>query len=137
MVIPSSINEIEDQAFYGCSGLADDLGMVIINDILCYYCGTDETVVVPDNVRAISGHAFCECEKISSVIIPKTVTYIGTSAFRLCKRLTSVTIPNSVTSIDNDAFELCNMDNLMLKVHKGSYAMKYAKRKGINIEIIE
>jgi hypothetical protein len=26
------------------------------------------------------------------------------------------------------------MDNLMLKVHKGSYAMKYAKRKGINIE---
>ncbi len=88
LVIPNSVTEIGESAFYCCSGLT--------------------SVTIPNSVTSIGSHAFSGCSGLSSVTIPNSVTSIGSDAFYGCNGLTSVTIGNSVTSIGNSAFEFCS-----------------------------
>ena len=80
-------------------------------------------------------------DRVSKVTVSNSVISIGRLAFGVdfnkCCKLMSVTIPNNVSSIDSDAFWNCDNELLTLRVQKGSYAMKYAKRKGYSIEIVE
>ena len=88
LTIPSSVTEIDNNAFEGCSGLTN--------------------MTIPSSVTWISGEAFSGCSGLTSLVIPSSVTSIGESAFSGCSGLTSLTIPSSVTSIDNYAFEGCS-----------------------------
>ena len=87
LVIPNTVTEIKDYAFYNCTPLT--------------------SVTIPDSVTTIGSGAFYGCEKLSSIVIPDRVTRIGIGAFRGCTSLTSVTIPDSVTIIESYAFENC------------------------------
>ena len=119
-IIPSSVTEIGDDAFYGCSGLT--------------------SITIPSSVTEIGDRAFGACSGLASIkvassnsyydsrnncnaiierstneliagckntIIPSSVTEIGDDAFHGCFGLTSITIPNSVTEIGNSAFYFC------------------------------
>lgn len=44
---------------------------VIENGVLKKYSGSDEEVVIPDNVTAIGKEAFKNCRRIRKVVIPK------------------------------------------------------------------
>ena len=83
-----SVTSIEDNTFYGCSGLT--------------------SVTIPNSVTSIGNGAFYGCSGLTSVTIPNSVTSIGNWTFNGCSSLTSFTIPNSVTSIENYAFEGCS-----------------------------
>ncbi|MGN0092429.1 MAG: leucine-rich repeat domain-containing protein [Alistipes sp.] len=116
LVIPGSITEIGDYAFYYCTGLT--------------------SVTIPDSVTAIGQQAFSGCTGLKSFYgkfasndnrcliidgelqafapvgltaytIPDSVTAIGSGVFRSCTGLKSVTIGNSVTSIGNYALSGC------------------------------
>ena len=87
-IIPNSVTSIDDEAFYGCSGLI--------------------SVTIPNSVTSISYRVFCHCSGLASVTIPNSVTSISNYAFEGCSGLTSVTIPNSVTEIHYSAFEDCS-----------------------------
>ena len=56
-----SVTEIEEDAFYDCSGLT--------------------SVSIPDSVTEIGEYAFDGCSGLTSVIIPDSVTKIGDCAF--------------------------------------------------------
>ena len=119
-IIPNSVTNIGELAFYGCSGLT--------------------SVTIPNSVTSIGEGAFSDCSGLTSIvvedgnpvydsrnncnaiietatntlhsgckttIIPNSVTSIGDEAFSHCSGLTSVTIPNSVTSIGQRAFAYC------------------------------
>ena len=86
-IIPNNVTTIEQDAFYGCSGLT--------------------SVTIPNSVSSIGQKAFWNCSSLTSVTIPNSVTTIGQRAFESCSSLTSVTISNSVTSIGRDAFWGC------------------------------
>ncbi len=88
LIIPNSITNIKNYAFYGCSGLT--------------------SVTIPDSVTSIGNYAFEGCTGLTSIIIPNSVTNIGSSAFYGCNNLTSVTIGNSVTSIGHSTFRDCS-----------------------------
>ncbi|MBQ9543526.1 MAG: leucine-rich repeat domain-containing protein, partial [Clostridia bacterium] len=75
--------------------------------------------------------AFSRCSGLTSVTIPDSVTGIGRCAFSGCSGLTSVTIPDGVTSIGDGAFSGC--DNLTVRAPKGSYALKYCRKKKIKV----
>ena len=117
LVIPNTVTEIENYAFYGCSSLT--------------------SVTIPNSVTSIGENAFGACSSMTSVtinsdaivnknystasnisdkfgsqvteyIIGDEVKGIGFFAFYGCPSLTSVTIPNSVTSIGENAFGACS-----------------------------
>ena len=85
--IPSSVTNIGDYAFYGCSGLT--------------------SITIPNSVATIGEYAFYNCSGLTSVTIPSSVTSIGNNAFSGCSGLTSINIPNSVTNIGYYAFRGC------------------------------
>ena len=71
-VIPDSVTEIGDDAFYGCSSL--------------------KSVDIPDSVTKIGKSAFCWCSSLKSIDIPNSVTEIGESAFDGCEYIKSIII---------------------------------------------
>ena len=119
--LPSTINMIEDDAFYSCSGLA---GISVDNDNPFYdsrnNCNaiirtSDNTLIlgcgnsiIPNSVDSIGKEAFLGCIGLTSINIPNSVKSIGKGAFAGCIRLTNIDIPNSVISIAEYAFDYCS-----------------------------
>ena len=121
-VIPNSVTNIGDFAFYGCTSLTI---VTIPNSVISILLGTFDDCtsltsidVEKDNPTYLSQDGVLfnkdKSELItypagktdSTYIIPDGVTIIA-YAFDSCKNLTRVTIPNSVTNIGNGAFEDC------------------------------
>ena len=69
-----------------------------------------------------------------TLFIPDIVTSIKNSCFRGNKYYTKVYIPSTVKSISNNAFRDCA---ITLMVEKDTYALEYAKRKGLKYEVYE
>ena len=86
-IIPNSVTNIGDGAFYECEYL--------------------KSINIPDSVTNIGDEAFLSCESLTSINIPNNVTDIGNSAFWNCKSLTSINIPTSVTNIEEGALGFC------------------------------
>ena len=138
-IIPSSVTNIGQRAFFGCSGLA--------------------SITIPSNVISIDESSFGSCSGLTSMsveagnavydsrdncnaiiktasnilvagckntIIPSGVTNIGKQAFKGHSGLISLTIPSSVTSIGDYAFDECtgltsiNIPNSVISI--GNYA---------------
>ncbi|MBQ7856579.1 MAG: leucine-rich repeat domain-containing protein [Alistipes sp.] len=87
LVIPDSVTEIGECAFYECSGLT--------------------SVTIPDSVTSIGDYAFNRCYSLTGITIPNSVTMIGSGAFVLCTSLVDMTIPGSVSTIGSFAFKSC------------------------------
>ena len=126
IAIPSSINQMGNNAFYGCSGLSK----VIVSNLAAwcsfafpnvwsnplYYAhhlysdnNTEITnLVIPNSVKSIAARAFCDCTGLTSVTFGSNVTSIGSAAFIRCTGLSTITIPNNVKTIGNNAFESCS-----------------------------
>jgi len=88
LVIPNSVTNINDFAFYDCDGLM--------------------SVTIPNSVTSIGEKSFNSCSGLTSVSIPNSVTTIGNYAFSGCSYLTSVTLGNSITNIGEHSFDNCS-----------------------------
>jgi hypothetical protein len=86
-VVPKTVADIDNGAFYGCENLSD--------------------IILPDGITYIGEGAFAYCTNLTSVSLPETLTYIGLAAFYHCSSLTTLIIPNGVTSISEIAFDGC------------------------------
>ncbi len=133
VVLPSSIERIEDFAFAECTSLENiniPEGVTYIGDWSFYLCENLKTIVIPDsvtvigeylfrgctslsdvklsdNLKVISGGTFSGCESLESVIIPEGVIDIWPSAFQSCYSLDNVVIPDTCTFIGDAAFDSC------------------------------
>lgn len=131
IVIPDSVTEIDERAFYNCSFLTKiemsknikEVGMWCFsgtkffddaknweNNVL--YCGNvlveakeniSGAYTIKKGTKCIANSAFRFREKLTSVTIPSTVTHIGAEAFYGCA-LSKVIIPEGVVSIGWAAF---------------------------------
>jgi len=90
IVIPSTVESIEDYAFMGC--------------------GTIVGVEFSSGLATIGKYAFDDCTELEEVVIPSSVTKIGDDAFYGCSSLKVAFVPSSVTSIGMMAFSKCNAD---------------------------
>lgn len=121
VVLPRSLKEIGDYAFYRCYNLV--------------------SVNIPVGVTSIGNSAFHDCRALSSITIPNSVTSIGDSVFSSCDKLTSVTMGNSVnniivclgeipslTSVDVNNPNYCAIDGVMFDKNQTTI-IKYPRGK--------
>ena len=87
VIIPNTVKEIKDYAFYQCEDLT--------------------SLTIPNSVTSIGERAFQDCDRLTSLEISDSVTSIGERAFYWCVGLTSVVIGKSVTNIGAQAFQYC------------------------------
>ena len=101
----SKLTMLGDYIFY-----KSDIGIFLIK-----YCGTDSSIILPEDINFIYHNAFSNCSNLTSVSIPNNVTTIGDYAFQNCLNLASIVIPDSVTSIGYRAFYGCtNLENIII-----------------------
>ncbi|MCR5750362.1 MAG: leucine-rich repeat protein [Kiritimatiellae bacterium] len=113
VTIPDSVKEIDDVAFFGCDGLADKNGFVIVRNVVYGYVGAAVDVTVPAGVTRIGGMAFMWRSALRgnpslvSVTLPASVTGIADAAFAYCTELKSVTRLDEIDDIGDGAFFYC------------------------------
>lgn len=112
VIIPNSVNMLEDFCFNLCTGLKT----IIIPNSVTYIgngafqnCFELNEISIPNSVISIGNGAFWSCTGLSSLTLGNSLCSIGIGAFEYCLGLTSVTIPNSLTSIADDTFHGCSM----------------------------
>ena len=109
-VIPNTVVEIEEKAFYECRKLTS----IFLPDKLesigrdCFSeCFSLEMINIPDSVRFIRSDAFSNCKNLRYVKLPKNLKSIPYGMFHNCTKLTSVEIPITVDNIQWGAFYRC------------------------------
>jgi hypothetical protein len=109
-VIPNSVTDIGDFAFWACFKL---ISITIPNNVISIGndaftdCRSLSSINIPSSITSIGHNAFSDCRSLSSIDIPSSVTSIGAGTFANCISLTSITVPNSITSIGLGAFMSC------------------------------
>ncbi|MBQ4557818.1 MAG: leucine-rich repeat domain-containing protein [Clostridia bacterium] len=110
-VIPKSVENIGDKAFYMCLELTS---FVIPNNIKCIgnntfnACENLKKIDIPISVTSIGAGAFANCDNLESIEIPESVTSLGTGVFYGCSSLKDVIIPPNVKNLPSRMFEICS-----------------------------
>lgn len=95
IILPSTIETIENFAFQYCSNLKEiefSEGLTFIGDSAFWGCGIIALNNLPDSLEMIYPYAFFSCEKLEEVTIPPNVTNMYLGTFNGCKNLKKVTI---------------------------------------------
>ena len=101
VILPSSVTEIDDEAFFECSELKNielGNGLQVVGKVVFLYCENLESVRFPGSLVKIEGVIFHECKALSEVYIPASVTEIpeGIAFIESCPNLVIVTPAGSV-----------------------------------------
>ena len=86
-IIPNSVINIGDEAFWDCSSLKE--------------------ITIPDSVTSIGYRTFSHCYSLKEITIPDNVIYISSFAFSFCESLKEIIIPDSITNIGYMVFFGC------------------------------
>lgn len=137
ILLPNNV-EIRRYAFWGCTSLVDESGLIVIQNRLLYAdpnlsCAhiPDDTITIersvfeagenlkeiaiPDSVTTIKEWAFSHCKNLEKIMLPDSVTTIERGAFSNCKNLKEITLPNNVTEINWGTFSYCeNLERIYI-----------------------
>lgn len=94
-VIPSTVSEIGDYAFSGCStltGMEIPIGVSVVGDFAFRGCSALRSVALPVGLISIGSSSFFECSALNHVDIPSTVETIGSFAFERCPAILGITV---------------------------------------------
>jgi len=139
--IPSTVNTINDYAFYGCSSITSvslpnsitsigvyafdgctslsspitiPTGVKVVSNYAFAYCSALTSVTIPEGVEEIGDYAFQYCTSLKEQILPSTINKLGSYCFYNCNNLNSINIPDGVTEIPQYAFERCALTSIEL-----------------------
>ena len=107
--LPSSLKSIADRAFALCVNLSTDIPSSVteIGNLAFYGCSGLTSVVIPEGVTEVANSAFGRCVNLASVSLPSSLTAIEEWGFEGCESLKSIIIPNNVKTIGANAFSGC------------------------------
>ena len=110
VLLPDSVEEIGESAFFLCANLREIKLPVGIKEIKynTFSFSALGKIDIPDSVVKIGSYSFERCKDLEFVHIPESVREIETGAFAGCRSLRTVLIPGSVTSIGLAAFSPCS-----------------------------
>ncbi|KAL7526480.1 hypothetical protein ACHAXR_001507, partial [Thalassiosira sp. AJA248-18] len=108
---PSTVTEVGDYAFNGCTNLRDVVlneGLQRIGAAAFRDCRSLDTIKFPSTVTEIGDVAFRACIILRYVLLNEGLRKIGSSAFCGCRSLDDIKFPSSVREIGNCAFYSCS-----------------------------
>ena len=117
IMLPDSVEEIEEGAFENCAALTSVVlpsSITIINDYTFNFCRGLTTVILPGGLKEIGQSAFGSCHALESITLPEGLEKIGWLAFQQCRSLASFVFPSSVVSIDAELFPDCESLNTLV-----------------------
>ena len=104
VILPGSIQTIEDYAFINCTELSS-------------LTTRGQTTSIPNGITTINAGTFTYCEKLNDFNFPDSVTSIGLAAFSECHSFTKITLPNYLKTIEAWAFYQCErLDSVKIPV---------------------
>lgn len=95
LVIPESVNRIEDYSFYNRKNLQKLIlseGVKSIGKYAFYGCSNIEDLQISSSLKKIDDDAFNGCEKLSELDFPLSIDTIGIRAFQNCNNLTKIVV---------------------------------------------
>lgn len=113
LVIPEGVTKIEDASFQSCTGLQSlTLPSTLIeieNNAFSYCDGLKGELTLPNLLTSIEFNAFGGCTGFTSLTIGQNINYIGYGSFFGCSGLTGkVIFPISLTNLRQIAFSGCD-----------------------------
>lgn len=115
LIIPDTVKEIKNGAFFNCTSLP--------------------SVIINADISKINRETFYNCTSLKNVTLPVTVTEIGPIGFANCTSLEYLELSENISFIESNAFYNC--PNLVLGVYKDSYALQYAEDNKIDHIILD
>lgn len=109
-IVPSFVNTIGANAFFGCSNLTKAIvgkSVTSIEEGAFYMCGYLKEIVLTNSIKTLGDWTFAYCGALKSIVLPKDITSIGNDLFAGCSSLQEIVIPEMVQSIGNQAFHSC------------------------------
>lgn len=135
VILPDTVKEIGDSAFYGCKSLKTielPEGLEKLGPMCFHSCEGLEEITIPSTVKEVGGALYPTFEdsglkkitfaegttgipssifqgasKLTEVVLPESMKTIGSYAFMSCKSLETIHLPESLISIGNNAFYGC------------------------------
>ena len=160
VVLPVSVEEIENSAFENCNSLKSislpillktigdaafkgtglrtlDIPKSVfwIGDDLLAECQSLEHIKIPDNIARITDRMFMNCSGLKKVELHESLNAIGERAFFGCSSLDFIVIPDSVQQIGQDAFTGTDA-MFIVQCSFGSFAEQYCRKNKIKYQLV-
>lgn len=118
IVIPPTITQIGQAAFYDCKNLSSvtlPFSVTKIGEYAFYGCSSLVTVQLPERLAVIPKCCFGGCVSLSDILLPKFLLSVEYEAFVRCVSLNTICIPESIAEFDFTSLKNCsNMSTLSL-----------------------
>ena len=110
VIIPDTVEIIDDGAFFHCANLTsihlpdsvNEIGIGAFEECVNLY-----EITIPHNLTKIEYDCFRGCSELINVFLPASLEYIGENAFYNCLKLSNISLPDSVEYIGDSAFKNC------------------------------
>ena len=140
VIVPGTVKEIGDYAFFGCLILGAPEIMIDENTKV------KGAVLLGEGIEHIGTRAFYNCQSLAKIEIPDSVTSLGERVFNKCLSLNDVKIGNGLTELNDYMFYNCvslekiTMSDSIKRV--GKYAFRGCTKLsdvtfGKNVEVID
>ena len=107
ILLPSSLQSIDNYAFSACSSLTNIATNANIGNSAFGGCTALTKVSFGEGATSIGQYAFTGCSSLKDVSLPSTLDKIDTYAFKGCTSLQSIELPDSMTTLGTYAFNGC------------------------------
>lgn len=109
--------------------------VVDLNAYAFYSQGELKSIQLNEGLKNIKEGTFIDCKNLTEITVPESVVAIGTVILS-GSGVKTIKIPASVSKIDDNAFY--NVEKqVTIVTTKGSYAAKYAEKKGMSLTLVE
>jgi hypothetical protein len=109
-VVPSSVTNVEVNAFSGCSRLTNVIlpgGIAALSDAAFQGCVALMDIIIPNGVSTVGFGAFADCTNLRRATFLGETCELGESVFGDCTSLREVKLPSRTTTIPGQAFVSC------------------------------